>query len=326
MTAAPRPTDSRATDSRPTDSRASEAALEHSLGVLVGFDGSELAALAVRHGAAESTRRNVPLTVVTSYTEPVPVYPNMASMPPENEAEVAKRAAERTLAEAVELLRDHEGPKSFRTAPGDAAGVLISLSTGADVAVVGARGRGGFMGRMLGSVSTALPAHAHCPTIVVPRHSGSGEHSPAAGQESGPVAVAVDGSEAGRVAMFTAAQEASLLGTGLEIICVLPAGEEWLYWYPDLELSSEVTGRRQKQLETALGTEAEGLQAQFPELPITTSVPVGDPKSTIVETTGRAQLTVLGTRGRGAVKSALLGSVSRGVLNHAAGPVMVVPS
>lgn len=311
---------------RPTDTRASEAALEHSLGVLVGFDGSELAALALRHGAAESTRRNIPLTVITSYTEPVAVYANMASMPPENEGEAAKRTAEQTLAEAAELLRDHAGPKNFRTAPGDAAGVLVTLSTGAEVAVVGARGRGGFMGRMLGSVSTALPAHSHCPTIVVPRHSGTGHHSTAEEQEPGPVAVAVDGSEAGRVAMFTAAREASLRGTGLEIVCVLPAGEEWLYWYPDLELSSEVTGRRQKQLQTALGTEAEELTVQFPDLPITTSVPVGDPTSTIVETTGRAQLTVLGTRGRGAVKSALLGSVSRGVLNHAEGPVMIVPS
>ena len=64
----------------------------------------------------------------------------------------------------------------------------------------------------------------------------------------------------------------------------------------------------------------------FPDLTLTTSVPVGDPTETLVEISSRAQLTVMGTRGRGRIRSALLGSVSRGVLNHAEGPVMVVPS
>ncbi|MGO2863233.1 MAG: universal stress protein [Brevibacterium sp.] len=307
-------------ESHPIDDRPTEAALTHELGVLVGFDGSELAALAVRYGASEALRRKAQLTVVSAYALPLMIYPNMASIPAEPEDEAAERGAERTLAEATELLRDHPGPTSFRTVPGDASGVLVDLSSNAEVTVVGARGRGGFLGRMLGSVSTALPAHAHCPTIVVPRETAQ------TGETDGPVVVAVDGSDAGRIAMFTAAGTAVSRDAELEIVCVLPAGDEWLYWYPDLELSAEVSGRRQKQLESALQKEATELGAQFPDLPITTSVPVGDPKTTLVGVTARAQLTVMGTRGRGAVRSTLLGSVSRGVLNHAEGPVMVVPS
>ncbi|GAA0036963.1 MULTISPECIES: universal stress protein [Brevibacterium] len=313
--AAANPTDDRAADPRPD-----ESGLNRELGVLVGFDGSELAALALRYGAAEALHRGVQLTVVTAFTMPLMIYPNMASIPSEPEDEAAMRGAEKLLAEAADLLRDHPGQVTYAAESGDAAGVLVRLSSNAEVLIVGARGRGGFIGRMLGSVSTALPPHSHCPTIVVPKHSARREDS------SGSVVVAVDGSEAARIAMFTAAEVASSRQTGLEIVSVLPAGEEWLYWYPDLEVGGDVADRRQKQLETALSTEADALGEQFPGLPISTSVVVGDAVSMLSEATKRAQLTVLGTRGRGAVKSALLGSVSRGVLHHAEGPVMIVPS
>lgn len=298
----------------------SESGLNLEFGVLVGFDGSELAAQAVRYGALEAERRGTVLTVVTAYELPTMIYPNMASIPSEPEDDKAKKEAEKTLAEAVELLRDYSGETSFRTAAGNSAGALVTLSADAEVVIVGARGRGGFMGRVLGSVSTALPAHSHCPTIVV------SERSTSATAGNGPVVVAVDGSDTGRVAMFTAAAEAALRGTELELVVVLPAGEEWLYWYPELELSSEVTARRQRQLTESLEKEAATLAEQFPDLTVTTSVPVGDPTETLVEISARAQLTVMGTRGRGRIRSALLGSVSRGVLNHAEGPVMVVPS
>ncbi|WP_209372238.1 universal stress protein [Brevibacterium renqingii] len=306
--------------SRPSETRPSESGLSREVGVLVGFDGSELSALAVRRGAVEAERRHTALTVVTAYALPTMIYPNMASLPSEPEDVTAKKEAEATLAEAVELLRDHPGEKSFRTAPGDAAGVLVTLSSEAEVVIVGARGRGGFMGRVLGSVSTALPAHAHCPTIVVPQHAAPDS------AQNGPVVVAVDGSDTGRIAMFTAAAEAAVREAPLEVVSVLPTGDEWLYWYPELELSSEVSGRRQKELAAGLEREVAELREQFPSLSVSTSVPIGDPTETLIETSARAQLTVLGTRGRGRLKSALLGSVSRGVLNRAAGPVMVVPS
>src|SRR5699024_5214230 len=56
----------------------------------------------------------------------------------------------------------------------------------------------------------------------------------------------------------------------------------------------------------------------------TVDVELGDPGDVLAARTRTAQLTVIGTRGRGAVRSALLGSVSREVLNRAQGPVMVV--
>ena len=288
------------------------------LGILVGYDGSELAARALEYGAAEAGRRSVALTVVSAYTVPAMVYPNIASMPEENEAEAAQRAVEELLGEAAGLLRGHSGRVSYRADQGDAAGVLRDLSAHAGTVVVGARGRGGFMGRILGSVSTALPAHSHCPTIVV-----SGRRSDA---DEGAVVVAVDGSDAGRLAMFTAAEAARSRGARLEIVSVLPSGKEWLYWYPELELNTEVTNRRRAELEAALEAEVTAVAEQFPDLKVSAAVPVGNPTEVLAEMTETAQLTVLGTRGRGAVRSALLGSISRGVLHQAQGPVMVVPS
>lgn len=288
------------------------------LGVLVGYDGSEHAARALEYGAEEATRRNLALTVVCAYIAPAMFYANLASMPVENGQDTSRRAVEKLLAEAAELLPDHAGKVSYRAEQGDATGVLRDLSAHASAAVVGSRGRGGFIGRLLGSVSTALPAHAHCPTIVVPGHRPETSNAP--------IVAAVDGSDSGSLAMFAAAEVASSRGTALEIVCVLPRGEEWLYWYPELELSSEVTARRSKELEAGLEVQAAAVAQQFPDLKVSAVVSIGDPTEVIAEKTKAAALTVLGTRGRGPASSALLGSVSRGVLHHAQGPVMIVPS
>ena len=54
-----------------------------------------------------------------------------------------------------------------KTVPGDPAEVLIEASSNAAVLVVGSRGRGGFEGLRVGSVSNKCLHHAHCPVLVV---------------------------------------------------------------------------------------------------------------------------------------------------------------
>ena len=55
--------------------------------------------------------------------------------------------------------------------PSDAATALIDQAKGADLLVVGSRGRGAFSGLLLGSVSRRCTEHASCPVVVVPGHA-----------------------------------------------------------------------------------------------------------------------------------------------------------
>lgn len=55
-----------------------------------------------------------------------------------------------------------------QVAEGSPAHVLIDAATGADLLVVGSRGRGGFEGLLLGSVSSQCAHHAPCPVVIVP--------------------------------------------------------------------------------------------------------------------------------------------------------------
>lgn len=54
---------------------------------------------------------------------------------------------------------------------GNAARELIEASLHADLLVVGARGGGGFASLMMGSTSSQVVHHAHCPVVVMPHSS-----------------------------------------------------------------------------------------------------------------------------------------------------------
>ncbi len=127
--------------------------------VLVAVDGSEPAELAVGYGADEATRRGAELVLV-----------HVADERDTDE----RSAAEALLATAAAAARgSHPGlavtERLVTAAKPDQA--LIEASATAALLVAGSRGRGGFAGLLLGSVSQALVQHARCPVLVAHPHS-----------------------------------------------------------------------------------------------------------------------------------------------------------
>ena len=134
--------------------------------IVVGVDGSEPARQALRWAAAEARHRGALLHVVHMVHFPVGfgpvVYP---SADPERLAEMGDHFAHR---ECDEVLGDKPGvPVLAEGLVGLTAHGLIERSEGADMLVVGSRGRGGFSELVLGSVSHHCVHHASCPVVVV---------------------------------------------------------------------------------------------------------------------------------------------------------------
>lgn len=289
-------------------------------GIVIGFDDSENSRVALMYAAELATLRRTRLSVVTVYRLPSHFYANYASLPKHGEDDARKQQAVELLSSARELLTDYDGDVEYYAVEGDSIGALKDISSEAQVTVVGSRGRGGFLGLVMGSVATALPPHAASPVVVVPK-----EHDPAQARDGSPIVVAgVDGSPAGRTVELHAAQAALERHAVLQILMVMPPPDALAGWYPELVEQSAIDDRR-AQYEDWLDSEVAWLQPHYPDLKITRTLHVGDPISEFVECTAHAVLTVVGTRGRGAVAGSVLGSVSRGLLLRKQGPVMVVP-
>ncbi|MFJ5956420.1 universal stress protein [Paenarthrobacter sp. NPDC092416] len=132
--------------------------------IVVGVDGSEPSIAALR----EAQRLAVPLARevhAIAFWDFPPVYEGYVAMGitgfEESAGEVLKQSVEKAFGAA---LPDNVVSRLERGHPRQG---LINASRGAEMLVVGRRGHGGFGGLLLGSVSSACVAHAHCPVLVV---------------------------------------------------------------------------------------------------------------------------------------------------------------
>lgn len=147
----------------------------HPLGpVVVGVDGSPPAIAAVDFAAFEAATRSVPLIAVHVYWPQTRVGLTPDKAEPDAERH-AREAADRLLAEALAPTAAAHPQLQIDSRPACSPNVeqaMVDSSQDAALTVVGCRGRGGFAGLLLGSVSHALVANAHGPVAVVhpPEH------------------------------------------------------------------------------------------------------------------------------------------------------------
>ena len=139
--------------------------------VVVGFDGSDQASAALGVAFEEAAARRVGLRVLRAWQPPVPRWSvTELGVDPEDLA-VAERTA---VTEALKPWRDRypQVAVTVDVVAGGAARELLSVSRTCQLVVVGSRGRGGFRGLLLGSVSQQLLHHADVPVIVVHEAAG----------------------------------------------------------------------------------------------------------------------------------------------------------
>jgi nucleotide-binding universal stress UspA family protein len=231
------------------------------------------------------------------------------------------------------------------------AQVLLDRARGSDGLVVGTRGRGGFAGVLLGSVSQRASVHPSCPITVVPLDAGDpSDRHRVVREPRGKVVVGVDTSMPARAALVRAAAEARLRGAVLEAVTVreppaLPA--EWsspwaadrVVWIgttpvPTGGLNAEAKRLRQEAIARWQSAADQVLDRQISELTADERpdrierlvIIARHTAEALLDAASRADLLVVGSRGRRGVTHRLFGSVSQQCVRHASVPVMVVPS
>ncbi|HEY4348197.1 MAG TPA: universal stress protein [Gaiellaceae bacterium] len=144
--------------------------------IVVGIDGSDASRAALRWAAAEARLRGVPVRAVHAWWA-IPWLSDDAAPPSRGSAagdwEATHDAEARTLIEAfIDATLGEATGRDVEVAAVSMQGVaaaaaLLDASKDADLLVLGSRGRGGFAGLLLGSVSQQCVHHAHCPVVIV---------------------------------------------------------------------------------------------------------------------------------------------------------------
>ena len=287
---------------------------EPTYGILVAVDGSPESHAAVRWAAAEAVMRKSRVTLMHV------VAPMVVSWPIE-ELEVgyaewqidnAKHLIEQALKTWEASVGDSPVPDATTEVRQDGIVTeLVHASAKSTMVVLGSRGLGPVGGAVLGSVSRALLHQAHCPVTITKDDEGRPVTTAA------PVLLGIDGSPASEAATEVAFDEASRRGVDLVAlhawsdVGVFPLlGMDW-HTYED-------------QGHEVLAERLAGWQERYPDVHVRRRIVCDRPARWLIDESRKAQLVVVGSRGRGGIASMFLGSVSTAVAESAPAPVMVV--
>lgn len=271
--------------------------------IVVGVDGSAGSRAALQWAARTAAARGAGLRVVAAWHYPAsaatPAGP--ATLPGPDEMD------EQTCENLRALVREELGSGAdqvrVEAGRGPAAPVLLAAAarTDAEMLVLGARGLGGFAGLLLGSVSQHCVEHSPCPVVVL-----RGDDD----LPDGPIVIGLDGSEGATRALEWTIDLAESTGSSIVAVHAPGAGANNAV----LDASRQALERWCAPIEQRAVTHESRIEP-------------GDARAALehaAEATN-ASLLVVGTRGLGAVRGLLLGSVAGYVARYAQRPIAVVP-
>jgi nucleotide-binding universal stress UspA family protein len=283
--------------------------------IVAGTDGSEESLRAVDWAAREAALRGAPLRIVGA-AELLPrmsPHAGASGSTYDTVTDVLDKDRDRALATAAELAAKTAAGVLIDTdeLTGPTAQAVTAAGSGALMLVLGSRGIGAFTALLLGSVSRYAATHASSPVVVVR------DESPAPHQLIG---VGIADIESCRDALTFALEEASLRHAGLHAI------HAWHTPQSDITRAGPVPTESGAQAAADAASQLAALLdecgAKYPDVEVSHEVVHGHPGRALVGLSARADLVVIGRRpgtpGPGSVRHALL--------NHAHGPVAVVPS
>jgi nucleotide-binding universal stress UspA family protein len=278
--------------------------------VVVGVDGSEESLRAVEWAALEARRHSAPLRIVSAPALVPRIH--ASSTAPEEIACALRGIAAQALDAAI--TRSEEVAAGLPLTTGLLSGppALAVAESGAEASmlVVGARGAGGFAAMVLGSVSRYVASRAPCPVVVVR------EESMAVHRE---IAVGVRDPQDTGAALAFAFEEAALRDADLVAVHTWHLSAPYRPAGHDLDrISAEAAN--------GLAAALKGWREKYPGVRVRQDVIHGHPARVLASYSARADLVVLGRHGHPGGAGPGIGSVQHAVLDHAHGPVAVVPS
>lgn len=280
--------------------------------IVVGFNGTESSTEAVRWAADEAAVQHAVLRIVCCF-EIQPITGDAAFGFGAGVAYDAARSVAETNAEAIRGSISASHPDVTLTVdvvPGPAATALLEGLDHDDLVVAGASGHAAAAAFWMGTTPRHLVHHSPCPVVVVRGSASRGAPDR--------VVVGVDGSPASAKALRWAGDEADRHGVELAVV------HAWDYPYERAEIGS-AQGSDLTKIDAActLDRAVEAARERCAAV-VTPTLVEGSPVTALLGTARDGDILVVGSRGRGALRSQFFGSTANSVLDAAAVPVVII--